>query len=264
MIRSFSFGGGVQSMAVLVMASRAQVNYDVFLFCNVGDDSENPATLKYFSNVALPFAQAHNIKLIELKRIKRTMEVETVYGRIMANNRSICIPARMSNGAPGRRSCTVDFKIRVVAKWLKQHGATKLDKAITGLGISLDEFQRARTDSGIEWETLEYPLLTLRMTRQDCINTISNAGLPVPPKSSCYFCPFHSTTEWIRIRRDTPDLFQKSIEIEKWINKKRHDFNLGYGDELRLHPSLKPLEIAVGDQAMFDAFEICESGYCMV
>ena len=43
-LRVFSYGGGVQSTAALVLASQHKIDFKTFLFCNVGDDSENPAT----------------------------------------------------------------------------------------------------------------------------------------------------------------------------------------------------------------------------
>lgn len=260
-MRTFSYGGGVQSTAVLVLTAQGKLNYDHFLFANVGEDSENPDTLEYFNDVALPYAARNGMFLIEIRKY-RFKEIETVYGRAVGDNRSIPIPARMSNGAPGRRSCTADFKIRVIAKWLKQNGATKENPAITGLGISVDEFQRARSDSGIDHQVLEYPLIDLRLTRQDCMNIIASAGLPIPPRSACYFCPFHSRDEWIRLKNQRPDLFAKAVELEVRLNEKRGELAK---DQVYLHPSVKPLDQAVGDQMMFwEDEDICESGYCFV
>jgi 3'-phosphoadenosine 5'-phosphosulfate sulfotransferase (PAPS reductase)/FAD synthetase len=47
MIRVFSYGGGVQSTAALVLAAQGVIDYHTFLFANVGEDSENPDTLAY-------------------------------------------------------------------------------------------------------------------------------------------------------------------------------------------------------------------------
>lgn len=261
-LRIFSNGGGVQSTACLVLAAQGKIDFKTFLFCNVGDDSENPATLDYVHSVQMPYATAHGIELIELQKKMRDGSVETLAGRIYRTKRSIPIPVRLSNGAPGHRDCTNDFKIRPVARWLKDQGATVSGPAIVGLGISLDEFQRARTESGFAWQKLEYPLIDLRMTRANCMSIIHTEGLPIPPKSSCYFCPFHSPSEWMRIKRETPELFQRAIDIERKINSK-HSSKDGY---YHLHPYLIPLEKLEGVQTefKFDEMGICESGYCMV
>lgn len=264
-LRTFSYGGGVQSTAALVLAAQGKIDFPTFLFCNVGEDSENPATLEYVSQYAKPYADANGVELVELQRKRRDGTTETVLGRTLGKTRSIPIPMRGANGAPQyRRNCTSDFKIKVVAKWLRQHGATAETPAVTGLGISLDESQRARSNSGFPYQVLAYPLIDLHLTRRDCVSIIERAGLPVPPKSSCYFCPFKAPSDWQRLKREQPELFERSAEIERAINEKRRDQVLGRADNMWLSRFAKPLDEAIGDQMyMDDLFDNCESGYCM-
>lgn len=260
-LRTFSYGGGVQSTAALVLAAQGRIDYQTFLFCNVGDDSEHPATITYVEEVAKPYAASHGIDLIELRRVKRNGDPETLYGRLVRpESRSLPIPVRMSNGAAGTRSCTVDFKIRLVAKWLREHGATADRPAVVGLGISVDEVERARTDSGFNYQTLAYPLLDLRLTRSDCLRVISDAGIPVPGKSACYFCPFHTPERWRVMRREEPELFAKSVELERLLNDRRK--MLGK-DPVWLTRFNGPLDEVLGPagQGTFD-FDGCDQGYC--
>lgn len=262
-LRTFSYGGGVQSTAALVLAAQNQIDFRIFLFCNVGDDSEHPATLEYIEAVAKPYALAQGIELHELRHIRRDGTEETLYRKLTrAGSRSSGIPIRLEgSGAPSNRSCTSQFKIRRMATWQRQHGATRAAPAITGLGISLDEFQRARTDSGIATQVLEYPLIDMRLTRQDCINIIARAGLPVPPKSSCWFCPFHRMPAWQKLKRETPELFERAVALERTLSER--SVMLGHG-KLFLQRKLIPLDHAVGDQSdMFDVGDTCESGFCM-
>lgn len=260
-MRVFSFGGGVQSVAVLVLAAQGKVQYDHFLFANVGHDSENPDTLRYVEQVANPYAAQHGIDLIELHRTKRNGQPETLYEHVAGNARSVIIPVRMSNGAPGNRGCTSDFKVKVIAKWLKEHGASKGQPAVTGLGISTDEAQRARKESGIAWQVLEYPLLQLGLSRRDCMALIADAGLPVPPKSACFFCPYKRKAEWQEMRRTQPELFEKAVALERRINEKRKEIGK---DDVYLHPSLYPLEQVVGIQQPLFEDKDCDSGYCFL
>lgn len=263
-MKIFSYGGGVQSTAALVLASLGHIDYQTFLFCNVGADSENPATIDYVRDVARPFAARHGLAFHELEYIKRDGSVETIYQRLTRpGSRSIGIPVRMSNGAPGHRSCTVDFKIRVCDKWLKQHGAVKTGARV-GLGISLDEWQRMRNDSGAEWKQLAYPLIDLRLDRASCLNIIRQAGLPIPPKSSCWFCPYHSPQVWQQMRQHEPALFQRAVDLEQLINERRR--MLGK-DRVWFHRMLQPLEKATStlmQASLFDDEQPCESGYCFV
>lgn len=266
MLTIFSYGGGVQSTAALVLAAQGKIAYSTFLFCNVGDDSENPETLTYVNEIARPYALAHHLEFIELQKKRRNGEMDTIYGRLTRpESRSIGIPIRMSNGAPGNRTCTADFKILVVARWTKRQGATKEAPATIGLGISLDEFQRMRNDSGIAHERLAYPLIDLRLDRSACMEIIRHAGLPVPPKSSCWFCPFHTLAVWQTMRHEQPDVFEKAVKLEQTINARR----LQQGrDQVWLTRKLKPLEKATTDHVQASLFDDdeppCESGYCMV
>jgi len=262
MIRINSFGGGIQSVAALVLQAQGRISYDYFVFSNVGADSENPDTLTYYEQYAKPFAEAHGIPLVEVGKL-RFGEPDTLYKELMRDNRSIRIPARMSNGMPGNRGCTQIFKIEVVASWLRNQGHRQ---AAVGLNISTDEIERAHTPewkkvSGIKQIT-EYPLIDMRISRNDCRKIIEGAGLPVPPKSACYFCPFHSYQDWDTMRRDKPDLFQKAVELERWLNYKRDKIGK---DPVYLNQRLVPLDQAVGDQSnFFEIVDNCESGYCMV
>jgi hypothetical protein len=265
-IRVVSFGGGVQSTALLVLAAQAKIDYRVFLFANVGEDSENPETLDYVNAYAKPFAERHGLELHELIKT-RFGERETVYSRItQPKSRSIGIPVRMSNGAPGRRQCTMDFKIRLVDRWLKQRGA-KAEGATVGLGISLDEIDRMKPNMDKEtmgWKQNAHPLIDLRLDRLACQRIIHEAGLPVPPKSSCYFCPFHSPRRWQEMRETQPVQFFKAVELERLINRRREVRGF---DAVYFTRFAKPLDkVTTGEftQAYLFEDEVCESGYCMI
>lgn len=266
-MKVFSYGGGVQSTAALVLATQGQLDYQTFLYCNVGDDSENPATVAYVMQYARPYAQEHGLTFVELEYIRRDGNRDTIYQRLTRpGSRSIGIPVRMSNGAPGRRACTVDFKIKRVDQWLRRAGAVS-SGATVGLGISLDELTRMRqnTDANtLAWKTLDYPLIDLRLDRAACQSIIQRAGLPVPPKSSCWFCPYHSLTVWQEMRQAQPALFQKSVALEKLLNERRAMLGL---DQVWFSRKLKPLDQAtteLNQSSLFEQDDICESGYCFV
>lgn len=265
-MRIFSFGAGVQSTAVLVLASQGKVQYDHFLFSNVGEDSEHPDTLVYFEDIALPFAKEHGLDLREVRKYRKG-EIETIRGRIFSTERSVPIPMFMNTGAPGNRACTMDFKIRVIDRWVRQN-RNDIDRFTVGLGISIDEFQRARSRDPDEvykglWKELEYPLIDLRISRNDCQQIIANAGIPVPPPSACYFCPFHRNMEWHRLRQNKPALFWDAVKIENHMQAKRKE--LWDKDKVWMHRKLIPLDVAIPDQPFLfdlDNMDNCESGYC--
>ena len=271
MIKVFSYGGGVQSTAALVLAAQGKIDYQTFLFCNVGNDSEHPDTLKYVREIAMPYAQRNGITLEELHRVRRDGDQETLYGRLTKpGSRSIGIPVRMNgNGAPGNRACTADFKIHVVDRWLRDH-RVKETGACVGLGISLDEIQRMKPNMDANtntWKRNAFPLLTevpQPLTRQDCINIITNAGLPIPPKSACYFCPYHRLSKWQEMRQKEPVLFEKAASLEKLINERRLTLGLYPVWFTRKLIPLEQATTALKQGSLFnDEDEECE-GYCFV
>ncbi|MFH9215929.1 phosphoadenosine phosphosulfate reductase [Streptomyces globisporus] len=266
-IRSVSYGGGVQSTALLVLAAQGRIDFRTFLMANVGDDSEHPGTLRYLEEYARPFAAEHGIELAVLDRVMvRSGETRTLYGQLTKEgSRSLAIPVRMSNGAPGTRSCTADFKIKVIGRELKRRGATKQHPATIGIGISLDEIHRANNRRCEPHEEIVYPLLELGLRRIDCARIVREAGLPVPPKSSCWFCPFHRPETWHDMRRNEPALFEKSCQLEELLNKRRD--TLGK-DHVYLTRFGRPLRQAIpAGVDVLPGFEdtdgLCDSGWCM-
>lgn len=267
-IRVVSYGGGVQSTALLVLAARGEIDFPTFMFANVGDDSEHPDSLRYVREVAAPYAARHGVELLELHKVYHRGPQKgapaTLYERLTRpGSRSIPIPVRMSGtGAPGTRPCTADHKIRVVARELKRRGATADNPAIVAIGFSVDEIERAKpgVDPREPVQVRTHPLLDLGLRRSDCMNVITDAGLPVPGKSSCWFCPLHDQEAWRRLKRQTPDLFAKACDLENTLNRRRSVLGR---DPVWFHRSLRPLADSIDDQMTLDGLDDgCGSGWC--
>jgi hypothetical protein len=264
-LKAISYGGGVQSTAMIVLAIQGRIDFNVALFSNVGDDSEHPASLRYVRDIMQPWAAKHDFPVHELQTVRRG-EPTTLRNEITREgSRRILIPVYGDIGAPLSRSCTADFKVKTVGRWLKANGATKTNPATVAIGISTDEIERAGRGKDEPNQRRVYPLLELGMNRFDCIATIQEAGLPVPPKSSCYFCPFHRPLTWGEMRRDEPELFEQSQELEDHINARQQ--SLGR-NPLYLTRFGKRLTDAIPEaqQSLFQEIGVgengCDSGYC--
>src|SRR5262249_20617716 len=149
----------VQSTAALVLAAQGAIDYPLFLFANTGNDSEDPDTLRYVHEIAMPYAAQHGLVIQEIRRYGTTL-----YQELTATDRDL-IPwqikmtrskKRYGDAMALSRTCTSEWKIKAIADIQKWLGATEDDPAITGQGISLDELERMRTDSGIAWQWLDY------------------------------------------------------------------------------------------------------------
>jgi 3'-phosphoadenosine 5'-phosphosulfate sulfotransferase (PAPS reductase)/FAD synthetase len=258
-----SYGGGVQSTALLVLAAEGRIDFPLFVFANTGDDSENPATLDYVRRIAMPYAEAHRVELVERRRIMRDGSERTLLQEIESQDRSIPIPARMGAGGFGRKKCTERFKIAVVRREMRRRGATADDPATVAIGISTDEIERAGAGPGPDprdpTRIRVYPLLDLGLSRQDCRNVIADAGLPIPPKSACSFCPLHDRESWRRQRRSDPERWALSVRVDGIVRDRA--VRIGRGAMGLVSPTL-PIEVAVDDQQTLFGDD-CESGYCM-
>jgi hypothetical protein len=214
----------------------------------------------------MPYGERHGVPVHELRRTGSDGEPRTLVQHMLAGeSRSIPIPVRMSEtGAPGARSCTFDYKIAPIAKWLKEHGATEDSPADVMIGISWDELHRMSTKRAQKHERPVFPLLDLRMHREACKRVIEGAGLPVPPKSSCYFCPFHRPSVWATMRRAEPVLFYRAADIEDTLNARR---DAAGKDRVYLTRFGKPLrDVIIEEQPGLDfgtgPGETCDEGYC--
>jgi hypothetical protein len=271
-IRVISYGGGVQSTALVILAAQRDPEFETVmggqvtdaLFSNVGDDSEHPDALAFVREVVAPWALEQGVNVHELRRVKRDGTVETLWEQLTRpESRSIEIPVRMDNGSPGNRNCTSTYKIKVIAKWLRQQGATKDNPATVAIGISTDELERATRRRPHPAQEVVYPLLEMGWDRSRCQRLIKTTLGVLAPKSSCFFCPFHKSHTWAEMRRDEPHLFEKSAELESILNERRT--MLGK-DKVWLTRHNKPLAEAIGEaQAQlfaYDGPEACDSGYC--
>lgn len=261
----FSCGGGVQSTACLVLAAQGVIPYRTFVFANVGDKAEDPRTLAYIQSTLKPFAKASGIEWVDIQRTRRDGTAVDLWDELQRPIRSIDIPVRMANGAPGNRNCTVHFKIKPIAKWINTHAPG----CILGKGISTDEPQRATPSREDDGYTSAYPLIELGFSRNDCLRLVMEAGLPQPPKSACWFCPYQTTDKWTTMRRERPDLFASAVALEQMLNAKRGSlgkdrvFLSGVGASRS-----QSLDLVIPDQlglfpAWIDEQDNCESGHCM-
>ena len=190
-----SFGGGVNTVALMVMLVQERAPLDGVIFADTG--GETPDTYRSVE-VAKEYLGEHRIPFTTVQARPRETDL---YGTAF---RRRVIPSVQW------RWCTRDFKVRPIHRYYKS-----LDCHVNQyMGIAVDEVHRMK-DSREPFVTNLYPLIDNRLTRSDCIAVIEAAGLPVPQKSGCFFCPFNSTERWRELLNHSPELFERAIELEE-------------------------------------------------
>ena len=114
------------------------------------------------------------------------------------------------------RQCTEKYKIAPVNKHCRlNYGAHHTTPVGTWLGISTDEWTRMAVSSVKAFELL-YPLIDYGYSRSDCESYIIDHNYPVPVKSACIGCPFHSNPTW----NDLNDAEIEDVsDFEEGVNK---------------------------------------------
>lgn len=144
------------------------------------------------------------------------------------------------NKAMGRRHCTREYKIEVVQAAIREFlGVKSLRGKVVEVwkGISLDEIARC-SPSKQKWEFSRWPLIEQRMTRADCVKWLEKNGHPVPEKSSCVGCPYHSDAHWREMKENRPAEFEDACEIDDMI---RDGSRWGFNNKQYMHRSCVPL-----------------------
>lgn len=171
------------------------------------------------------------------------------------------------------RACTADYKINPIMKKVKEIAGIKRRKpgqvhkvSVTQwIGISHDEMQRMkdpRSEHGFTQH--RWPLIEMKMTRQDCFEWMLVNGYPEPPRSACYYCAFHSNDEWRNLRDKHPEERKKAIEFDNKLRQLNHEHT---ATKMRmknvfLHSDRIPLdEVDLGGDTGNDFQSECE-GMC--
>jgi len=210
-----SFGGGVNTAALLALAYRGDVRVDYAIFADTG--CEIPETYEWIEQYAKPVCDELGIVFVTVKGRENVhgTEVTNLYDYLYQYR---IIPTRI------RRSCTEKFKIKPIREWI----INNLSDPVVLLGIDASEKHRAVP--GIDFEC-RYPLIEFGMTRNDCKRVIREVGWEVPPKSGCYICPFTSLSRFRWLLEAHPDLFMRAEELEK-NNHKYPEFTIKQGVKL--------------------------------
>ena len=205
-----SYGGGVNSVAMLVGFKERNQVPDLIINSDTG--GEKPETYCHMALVDqwLRSINWPGITVVSVadnpNAVARTLEEQCL--------RKETLPSI----AYGFKTCSQRWKADPQRKffnnWEFAQPAIKAGiKIRQAIGYDAGESHRSlMADPKTEFF---FPLREWNWGRKECIEAITRAGLPVPVKSACFFCPSSKKGEILKLRRDHPDLFDRAVAMER-------------------------------------------------
>jgi hypothetical protein len=244
----WNYGGGTQSAAIAVMIAQGLLQRpDCVVMSNT--TREATETWEYTVEHILPLFEKMGLRL----------EIVTPDGRLY-NKSTDTLPLIPAYTAQGQLKlyCSNTWKRDVVWRYLRRKGYGPKRPIIQWLGLSLDEVHRMKP-SGKKWTTNHWPLILDRKTyRGECYQIVVDAGLPPPPKSSCWMCPYRGNLQWQRLNDHYPEDWTKAVELDYAIRARDTQ------ESLYVHRDAVPLDQADLGRNQLSLFDACDSGHCWV
>ena len=234
------YGAGVDSTAMLVGMAQRGIRPDLILFADVG--AEKPETLEYVHTINA-WLEAHDMPQVTTVRRfgddgthglksspthKRHAIQHDGYtdleGKCLANQ-------TLPSLAYGGHTCSSVFKVDPQQRYLKTWqpavdawAAGLRVRSAIGFDCTPNEQKRTFRTTQHDSDQIEhwFPLQDWGWDRERCIEEIAGAGLPIPIKSACYFCPASKPWEILWLAARHPELFMRALEIERVAGDRNH------------------------------------------
>lgn len=260
-----SLGAGVQSTALALMAEEGAFKIDHAIFADTHGEPESVyEQLSWLQN---------NITEYPIHKVSAGNLEEAIF----SGERFASIPFYLRNEdesiGMGRRQCTREYKIAPVYKKIRElAGLRPYERPNTDfkvylyMGISIEEAVKRMRKNEVKWIINTYPLVDKYITRDGCIKWLKERGYPLPQKSSCFYCPFHSNAHWKTLRDNDPEIFEKAVKFDAKLRDP--EYITKFNSKQYLHRLALPLAEAVEasantDQGNFGFEDECE-GMCGV
>ena len=214
-INVISYGAGKQSTYMLLNALEGKYKYkpDFAIYSDL--QCETKATEMYVDYIKAYVKQKYNFDIVIVSE-GNVMEDMLLFaeGKI---SRTGTIPVYSEEtGAPIRRQCTGDYKLKPIRKYFQVIREGK--KIRQWIGISADEAERMK-DADVKYIEHYYPLVENRISIDSIKKWFEDNNIPEPMKSSCLICPFHSHQYWQNLKKNFPIEFKIACDFDDKIRQ---------------------------------------------
>ncbi len=239
-----AYGLGVDSTAMLIEFVRRGIRPDLILFADTG--GEKPKTYEY-----LPVIQRYlrhvGFPPVTTVRYQPTRAVyDTLEGQCLHTG-------TLPSLAYGGKSCSLKYKRQpqdkfILERYPPEEFVRQGKRVLRAIGFEAGEERRtyahvvkaigldANEEHRLTWaqevrreaeqptrqQWLDqhffaywYPLVEWGYDRERCNQIIAKAGLPVPVKSACFFCPASKKHEIAWLEEHHPELLERALAIER-------------------------------------------------
>ena len=206
-----SYGGGTNSTALLIECVNRGIEIDLILFADTG--GEKPHTYEYLKMFSKWCVENGLPEITTVQQVNQ-------YGTAITLEQVCLNQNQLPSLAYGFKSCSQKHKIapqdKFMNNWPEAKEVWKRGEKITKLiGYDADEPHRTNTDYTSNKYDFWYPLVDWDMGRDECVKSIEDAGLPLPGKSACFFCPSSKPNEIFELKDQYPHLMDRAVMIEE-------------------------------------------------
>lgn len=213
---SVSFGGGLNSTALLAAMHARGERPTWILFADTG--GEHAHTYEHVEHVRGWLAR---IGWPDITVVSNADPAGARHGHVSLEDE--CLRNKtLPSLAYGFKGCSVKWKRQPMERWL---AAQPEAQATWGRGervtvcIGIDAGEAHRSAALVETPHAKFayrrPLVEWGIDRDGCEALVRQAGLQVPHKSACWFCPANKKREVLTLHREHPDLFARAVAMER-------------------------------------------------
>lgn len=211
-LRTLAFGAGRDSSGILAGWYESGLQtvdpIHVIVFADTG--CERPHTYAYIETMQKWLAE-HGFPPITI--VRKGGRAETLEENCLRMN-------MLPSLAYGFKGCSHKFKVEPQDKFYNSLPQARavwaagqlVTKMIGYEAREVKRWSRAKKHDG-KYE-YEFPLVEWGWNREDCEAALVRVGLPIPKKSSCFFCPASTLPEIRELRTEYPVLFDRALALE--------------------------------------------------
>ncbi len=210
-----SFGGGTNSPAMIIGLYQRHEPIDLILFADTG--AEFPHTYRFLM-IFNDWLAKHGLPFIT------TVQYRDRNGNRLTLEQECLRSGTLPSIAYGHKQCSQKHKIAPQDKFCNHYPPCletwkQGQKVVKFIGY--DSGEQRRYNRSKEYASrskkydYRYPLVEWGWDRERCKKEIKEAGLPLPGKTSCFFCPSMHKEEILNLQQSYPFLLDRALAIEE-------------------------------------------------